>query len=342
VVPVELPRCGSPHGRVPPLSVLAPRFSVIVPTRGDDRRLFALLEALERQSLAAHLREWIVVFDGTSPSREAARRLGALEARGIVLGERRGPGAARNAGAAVARGQWLAFTEDDCIPAPTWLEEAARAIDRDDAEVIEGSTLVPSGVPVRRSEMGVPTFLPTNLFVTRGAFDEVGGYCEKFFDRDRGIYFREDSDFGFSLEGAGKRVRVEPTIRVTHPVEHPRFLDPLRWARRYRMDALLERRHPGRFRERIEVTQLGPFRLRRVVLRASLGYVIALVAALAAWLLDERPLAFLLLGLGALMLLPIAAKWRFHPARLPLVPIVPIVLVAAYMGGALHFSSSER
>jgi glycosyltransferase involved in cell wall biosynthesis len=41
----------------------------------------------------------------------------------------RGPGAARNAGARVVRGEYLPFTDDDCLAAPDWLEQLIRAFE---------------------------------------------------------------------------------------------------------------------------------------------------------------------------------------------------------------------
>jgi GT2 family glycosyltransferase len=283
----------------------------------------------------------MVAFDGCPVEPAIRARLDQMEARAVSLPERRGPGAARNAGAREARGEWLAFTEDDCVPARDWLEQAAERIETGaSVDVIEGETVSPGGAPVRRRDGMLPNYLPTNLFVRRDLFGALGGYCEQFFDAASGIYFREDSDFGFMLEEAGARVALLPGSRVIHPREHPGFLDPFRWARRYEMDALLARRHPARFRNRIEATRVGPFRLRRSILRASFAYVLALFCALAAVAAGHRGLATLLAGLALLPLILLWAKWRFQPARLPLLPIVPFVLVGAVIRG--HYSRRTR
>lgn len=279
----------------------------------------------------------MLAFDGAPAPPEIETR----GARAVSLPERRGPGAARNAGARESRGEWIVFTEDDCTPAPEWLDAAAARIARQPGlEALEGETVLPSGRPARRREGNLPNYLPTNLFVRRPAFDRVKGYAEEFYDRRSGIYFREDSDFGFRLEEAGVGVAVAPDARVVHPREHARFLDPLRWARRYEMDPLLESRHPERFRARIEVARLGPFRLRRPVLHAAFGYLVALAAAAGALLLGERGLAASLLLVAAALLLPLAAKWGFHPARWPLIPLVPFVLAASYLRGRSRIISS--
>jgi len=252
----------------------------------------------------------------------------------VTLEARRGPGAARNAAARLARGEILAFTEDDCVPAPDWLANAARRFDEEpEIEVLDGLTEKPGGRPVRLRPGAEPLYLPTNLFVRRARFEAVGGYCEDFFDAGSGVYFREDSDFGFTLEESGARIARDRTVRVTHPEEHAGFLDPLRWARRYVMDPLLARRHPERFDERIEVVALGPLRFRRPFVRACLLFVLGLGVAIVGLVARAAPVTTTGAVTAAAALLVLWAKWRFDPRRLPLVPVVPFVLLAALAAG---------
>ncbi len=308
-------------------------FSVIVPSRGEKARLLPCLEALLRQTLARERFEVILVLDGASPTEEAAAWIERLGARVDRLEARRGPGAARNRGGALAAAEFLAFTEDDVTPAPDWLEIAASRLQREPGlDVLEGSTRKPDGKPVRQPSEH-PTYLPTNLFVRRVLFLRLGGYCEDFFDPVMGIYFREDSDFGFALEESGARIEREPGAVVTHPEEHPRYLDPLRWAMRYQMDPLLQARHPDRFRERIEVRRIGPLQMRRPVVRACGAYVLALLAAAVAALAGFEGLAGGFLALAALAFLPIWAKWRFDLLRLPVYVLVPFVVSLSLLRG---------
>jgi len=305
-------------------------FSVIVPSRGDPTKLGALLDALAPQTLPRERREILIVLDGVAPGPELAARVTHAGATLLVLPERGGPGAARNHGAAHANGAWLAFTEDDVAPAPDWLEQAALRIERDPGlDAIEGVTMKPGGRRVHRHAGDRPLWLPTNLFVRRETFERAGGYCTDYFDAARGIYFREDADFGFTLEKLGARIAREPAARVVHPEEHPGFLDPLRWARRYEMDALLEKRHPERFRERIEVHRLGPFTIRRPIVRASFLYVLALLLAAATAGGGLIGTAVWFAGFAALMFVVVWAKWRFDVLRLPVYLLVPFVLVRA-------------
>lgn len=317
--------------------------SVIVPTRGDEALIGALLDALERQTLGHACWELVLVTDGVTLAPALADRLDASSGRVIAIERRAGPGAARNSGARAARGEWLAFTEDDVTPAPDWLARAAARIAAEPAlEVIEGLTVKPGGRPVHRQSQEHPLYLPTNLFVRRATFQRVGGYCEDFYDPASGVYFREDADFGFTLEAAGVTVGREPGAMVTHPDEHLSALDPLRWARRHMMDALLEARHPGRFRARVEVHRLGPLAVRRPIVRAC--ELAATFTALALVTLAAG-LQTVALGLGAVAALGFAtvwAKWRFDPRRLPVVLLVPFVMVWALGAGRRRSARLRR
>jgi glycosyltransferase involved in cell wall biosynthesis len=310
---------------------------VIVPTRGDPEKLRPLLAALDTQTLPPERYEVFLSFDGAAPDAALAAELARRAWRTLVEPRRSGPGAARNRAAKAAGGAYLAFTEDDCTPEASWLDRAAARLAREPSiDVLAGETRLPDGSPARRPDGDRPHYLPTNLFVRRSLFESVGGYHEGYFDPRSGVYFREDSDLGFTLEAAGARIEREPEAAVVHPREHPGALDPIRWARRYEMDALLRKRHPRHFRDRIEVHRIGPFAIRRPFVRACFAVVIAWVAAAIAWAAGEHGIAALLGALAAAACLPVWAKWRFHPWRLPAVLAVPWVLVAASVRGALR------
>jgi hypothetical protein len=99
------------------------------------------------------------------------------------------------------------------------------------------------------------------------------------------------------------------------------------------MDALLAKRHPRLFRERIEVHRLGPLRVRRPIVRAAWVCVLASLGALIAPVLGRHEMALPFLILAAAAFLPIWAKWRFSPLRLPVTLVVPFVLVGSLVRG---------
>jgi glycosyltransferase involved in cell wall biosynthesis len=99
---------------------------VIVPTYNRPDSLDRCLASLALQDIGRDRFEVVVVNDGgvASPSAIVDRHRGALDVR-LIEQANAGPAAARNAGAAVARGEYLVFTDDDCLPVPTWLSTMA-------------------------------------------------------------------------------------------------------------------------------------------------------------------------------------------------------------------------
>lgn len=312
----------------------APLFSVVVPSTGDPHRVGPFLDGLARQTLPRERWELVVVLDGVVPPSTLEARLAELGARIVTLPRRSGPPLARNAGAAVAHGTFLVSVDDDVVPEPDWLARAAAHLARDPSlDVIEGVTRKPGGRAVRIAGEEAHQYILCNLFVRRTAFEAVGGFRPEYFEHATGVFFREDADLGWSLEAAGARVVRGTDVVVVHPEENPRFWDPLRWTRRYVMDALLEARFPREFRERIEVHRIGPLRIRRPIVRAAMAYLVALALALVAAASGHRGAAEGLLVVAGLALLPLLAKWRFDLRRLPAIALVPFGLAWALARG---------
>jgi len=119
-----------------------PFFSIIVPTLNRPGQLTTCLEALTRLDYPRDRFEVIVVDDGSESPAEAvvssfSNRLDIT----LITQPHSGPATARNKGAAHARGEFLAFTDDDCIPIPDWLKALAARLGETPDHVIGGHTL---------------------------------------------------------------------------------------------------------------------------------------------------------------------------------------------------------
>jgi glycosyltransferase involved in cell wall biosynthesis len=116
------------------------RISVIVPTIGRPAQLERTLQALLAQTLDRRLYEVIVVDDASGEPYEwlpARVRLVRRSSRG-------GPGGARNTGVAEASGEFIAFTDDDCIVPAEWLSSLLAAFHQFPSASAVGGPLMPS------------------------------------------------------------------------------------------------------------------------------------------------------------------------------------------------------
>jgi len=107
--------------------VRAPEFSVIIPVYNGAETVARAIDSVLAQTYPA--REVIVIDDGsTDDSAGVVRGYGSTVR--YIRTENRGVSAARNSGAAVAEGEWLAYLDADDWYYPQRLEWHARLIER--------------------------------------------------------------------------------------------------------------------------------------------------------------------------------------------------------------------
>ncbi|MBP7145999.1 MAG: glycosyltransferase [Acidobacteria bacterium] len=208
------------------MSADAPRFSVIVPTYERPDALRRCLEGFTRLVYPAW--ELLVVNDGGATSFSAIG--GDLRAKlplQLIDAPHKGPAAARNAGARAARGEYLAFTDDDCVPEPDWLQQLRRGFAETGSAALGGSCLnpYPESVPAVTWEVylnflreyfqdvsGNALMQPTNNVAYRAdAFWAVQGFDESF-----PLAAGEDLDLSYRIVGAGFRQGYFDPARVWH------------------------------------------------------------------------------------------------------------------------------
>ena len=105
-----------------------PRVSVIAPTRHDWPRAALLVRALSAQTET----DFEILLVNNDPGDPPPANFPDDPRLRILDEGAPGSYAARNRGAAVARGRYLAFTDSDCVPEPDWLAQflaCARAHD---------------------------------------------------------------------------------------------------------------------------------------------------------------------------------------------------------------------
>jgi glycosyltransferase involved in cell wall biosynthesis len=201
--------------------------SVVIPCRDAEATLGEQLEAVAGQRWD---RPWeVVLADNGSmdATLEIARRYeGRLPALRIVNAAGK-PGAAhaRNAGAAAARGSYLAFIDADDIVAPGWLAAVGAALDlhpfvacRYDSRTLNPGVhartlLSPQDAGLMRYDY--PDFLPHagggGLAVRREIHEAVGGFDETY-------PALEDTDYCWRVQLAGTPLVFagEAVVRIRH------------------------------------------------------------------------------------------------------------------------------
>lgn len=119
-----------------------PFISIVIPTFNRPLLLSQCLESLERLDYPRDRFEVIVVDDGSErPVETAVSPLSHRLNLRFITQTHGGPASARNQGAAHAKGELLAFTDDDCAPAADWLKTLALRFNRAPDNLIGGRTL---------------------------------------------------------------------------------------------------------------------------------------------------------------------------------------------------------
>ena len=193
--------------------------SVIIPTFKRRETLSICLKHLapEIQSLSPDLFEVIVTDDAfDNDPRDSLSR----DYPWVILhhrGPQKGPASNRNSGAKSARGEWLIFLDDDCLPQPSFLSAYMEAIHKNpDHFVFEGSTLAER--PRIRLDEEAPIndrggyLWSCNFLIKRNLFLELGGFCELY-----PYACMEDVDFREQLKKRDVKFLFVPKASVIHP-----------------------------------------------------------------------------------------------------------------------------
>jgi len=224
---------------------MPPLISVVIPTHLRPALLQRCLDALAQQTIDPAVWELIVVDDAHADAtrlqmRKFAERMGGAP-RVLYLrpNGKRGPAAARNAGWGAARGEVIAFTDDDTIPDRDWLRQGLHAMAHG-AAAMRGRVDVPAQTPA----IEPAEFATANCFVRRSALLEVGGFDERFHRA-----WREDSDLHFKLLRHYGPVPLAPMAAVQHPVVRDvPWSVSLKQQANAMFDALLFKKHPQLYR----------------------------------------------------------------------------------------------
>lgn len=230
--------------------------SIIIPTYRRHDLLLRALTAACLQEFPSDEYEIVVADDAAcDQTRKLVESLAASSRcalRYVPVVAKHGPAAARNCGWREARGEILAFTDDDCIPDPLWLANGVRALRKSDAlDAVWGKLVMPlpskpTDYELDSSGLAQAVFVTANCFVKRQAMAIVGGFDEQF-----RLAWREDTDLYFRLLKQGMQIEQVPAAIVVQPIRPAHWGVSLAQQAKSQFDVLLYRKHPQLYRQHI-------------------------------------------------------------------------------------------
>jgi glycosyltransferase involved in cell wall biosynthesis len=257
-------------------STAEPLVSACICTHERAPYAAACVEALLRQTARSDAYEIIVVDSASGP--DCARVLAGLAARApnirVIRTREAGLSVARNEGAKAARGRFVAYVDDDAIPAPDWIASIERAIDEaPSSPALLGGRLLPlwekelpAWWPARlvgllsiiaaegRGAYGSPG-LPAglqpygaNMIVRKDALLAVGGFSRHAGRRGRALLSDEDVELAGKLARDGQLLMFDSRLLVWHRIQANRLKPAWLLSRLYwqGFSTVLTRRSAGR------------------------------------------------------------------------------------------------
>jgi len=247
--------------------------SVVIATYNRRSLLERTLGALEEQRVPRDGFEVIVADNGSTDDTSAllavVQSRGRIDLRVVTVAEP-GKSVALNVAMPQAKGDVLAFTDDDVVPEPEWLAAIERAFEAAEVDFVAGRILplweapppawlspalygvvaVPDGGPDRQVIGGTgSSIMPigTNLALRRDVVDRLGGWRTDLGKLRGTLRTGEDHEFFVRMLRAGCRGVYEPGARVGHFVPAGRLRQAYfrEWFRgNGRVVALLEEEYP--------------------------------------------------------------------------------------------------
>ena len=199
--------------------------SIIIPTFNGASRISHCLDALMKQRGEA-VAEIIVVDDGSSDTTtQVVRRYAGVR---LISQANAGPAAARNRGANEAKAKVLLFTDDDCIPAPNWLDAMLEPFADSGVVGVKGAyrtkqkSLIARFVQLDYEDryrlmagFDQIDFIDTySAAFRRDNFLQMGGYDTRFL-----VACAEDVDLSYRMSAQGWKMKFAPGAIVNHT--HP-------------------------------------------------------------------------------------------------------------------------
>ena len=203
------------------------------------------LDSLYTQTAGLNAFEVIIVDNNsTDNTAEIFNQWSAAHPNGsftYITETKQGASFARNTGAAVAKGQWLCFMDDDAVATPNYVENILKHIETKPNAVGFGGRIIPKYMPAEpiwmsyyvSSLVGNFDYAPTacafengkyplesNMIVRKDVYDAIGGFNTAL----PGVVGTlriggEGKELFYKILALGHTIYYDPTICVHHVVE---------------------------------------------------------------------------------------------------------------------------
>jgi mycofactocin glycosyltransferase len=231
-----------------------PAVTVIIPTRDRKEELVECLESVSNQDYPPDKMEVIVIDDG---SRDGTDRLAHSALFQIIRNRQsRGPSYCRNLGVKMAKGEVVAFLDDDCVAGRSWLKDLVPCFQWDKTGAVGGYVDGYSDLTLldRYEKVFSPLnlgrhilfgkddssnfYLPgCSLLVRKAVYSEIGGVGET-------LHLGEDVDFCWRMRASGRYAFYVPAGAVKHKHRNRLATMSKRRADYGTSEAVLARLHP--------------------------------------------------------------------------------------------------
>ena len=227
----------------------APLLTVCVCTHDRPDDLRRCLDGLRAQRVRADVLDLLVIDSASAPEAAvAARAVAAAAGARLARVEAAGLSLARNAGAQAAQAAWIAYLDDDAVPAPDWAEQALAALAGPAPPALLGGRVLPVWEaplppwwPARlrgvlsiveaegAGAFGSPALPPglepcgANLLVHVPSLRATGGFCAAIGRQGTRLLSDEEVHLAWRLRARGQAACYDSRLVVYHRIPAERL-----------------------------------------------------------------------------------------------------------------------
>ena len=221
------------------------QLSIVICSYNRASYISDALNSLYLQTAGLNTFETIIVDNNsTDNTAEVFSQWSAAHINGsftYITETNQGASFARNTGAAIAKGQWLCFMDDDAVATPNYVENILKHIDTKPDAVGFGGRIIPKYIPAEPKWMSyyvsslvgnfdyAPTAcafengkypLESNMIVRKDVYDAIGGFNNAL----PGVVGTlriggEGKELFYKILALGHTIYYDPSICVHHVVE---------------------------------------------------------------------------------------------------------------------------